>query len=264
MAPTPATPSPVLEIPPLPARPPLRWRRALRSLRELLDVPEDTDKAIDLVYAIGGNDFERSFHRFAASAGGRRLLAQRPSLADALSDRAALEALPEESFGRAYLAYVDRNGFEPRGLLAVQDRVRARWEAEEGTPPLDPLRRWFQERIILSHDLFHVLTDYGTDDVGEATLLAFSLAQLGGRAQWLLTVGAALEVARRLGPRWFPYLARAWRRGRRAVWLPALPWEEMLPLPLETARRLAGVAPAEEAHPGGIWRRTFERTSAAA
>jgi ubiquinone biosynthesis protein COQ4 len=242
------------EIPPPPPRQPTRWRRALAELRALLADPDDTDRAVSLIYAFGGSEFERSFQRFAASAAGRALLEARPSLLAALSDREALARLPEGSLGRAYLEYLERNGFQPDGLLAVQARVQALWQREEGVPPLDPLRSWYRDRTILMHDLFHVLTDYGTDELGEGTLLAFSLAQLPGRGQAFLTVGAALEAWRALGWRWLAYDFRAWRRGRQAAWLPALPFEELLPLRLDTVRRLAGVAEALEAHPGGVLR----------
>jgi ubiquinone biosynthesis protein COQ4 len=248
----------VLRIPPPPPYQPVRWRRALRELRALLDDPDDTDRAVDLMYALGTRQFERSFQRFATSASGRALLAERPSLLAVLSDGETLARLPEESFGRAYLAYLERNDFAPNGLLEVQKRVQARWEQEEGAPPLDELRAWFRDRTILAHDLFHVLTGYGTDEVGEATLLAFSLAQLGGRGQALLTFGAALEVWRALGRRWLRYDFRAWQRGRRAAWLVALPWEELLPLRLATVRRLARVADASEAHPDGVLRGSID------
>jgi ubiquinone biosynthesis protein COQ4 len=250
-----------IEIPPPPASTPVRWRRAFAELRALIEQPEETDHAVHLVYALGAREFERNFQRFAASSAGAALLAERPSLLAALSDRGALVRLPERSLGRAYLAYLDANGFAPGGLLEVQRRVEAQWVAEEGMAPLDPLRAWFRDRTLLAHDLFHVLTDYGTDELGEATLLAFSLAQLGGRAQALLTLGAALEVWRTLGWRWLAYDFRAWRRGRRAAWLAALPWEELLPLPLATVRRLAGVADADVVHPGGVLRGSVEHAA---
>ena len=243
-----------LELLPPPPPQPVHWRRALRELRALLDDPEDTDRAIHLVYALGRREFERHFQRFVADPVGAALLAERPSLLAALSDREALARMPDGSVGRAYLAYLDANGFAPGGLLEVQNRVQAEWQREEGVPAPDPLRAWFRDRTILSHDLFHVLTDYGTDELGEATLLAFSLAQLGGRGQAFLTVGAALEVVRTLGWRFLPYDFRAWRRGRRAVWLPALPWEELLPLRVETVRSLAGLPDARVSHPRGILR----------
>jgi ubiquinone biosynthesis protein COQ4 len=241
-----------LSIPEPPKRARLRWRTALRALRALLADPDDTAKAIELTYAIGRNDFERSFQRFAASACGRRLLEKRPSLADALSDRAALEALQERSFARAYLEYLDRNGFTATSLLDLERRVRERWEREEGAPALDPMRAWFRDRFILTHDLLHVMTGYGTDDIGEATLLAFSLGQVGGSATTLLTAGSSATVWRHLGRRWPRYAFRAWRRGRRAARLAALPWEDLLALPLDTVRDLAAVEPSEWTHPDGI------------
>ncbi len=176
---------------------------------------------------------------------------------EALADRAALARLPAPSFGRAYLAFLEANGFQAMALLELQKRVEARWDAEEGVPRLDPVRAWFRERFVLAHDLHHVLTGYGTDDVGEATLLTFTLAQAPGRGQALLTVGAAFEVRRHLGWSFLGYDFRAWRRGRRAAQLAAAPWEELLPLRLESVRRLLGIAPAREAHPGGILAGSF-------
>lgn len=232
--------------------PRLRWRRALRALQALLADPDDTAKAIEVSLAIGARDFERSFQRFAASPDGRALLAERTSLAAALSDRAALERMSAESLGRAYLDYLDRNGFRATGLLELQHEVQRRWEREEDFPVIDPVRAWYSDRSILAHDLFHVVTGYGTDDLGEATLLAFSQAQLGGRANGLLTAGAAFELVRVLGLPWLRHPYRAWRRGRRAVQLVALPWEELLPLRLATVRRIARVGEPEETRAPGV------------
>ena len=110
-------------------------------MRQLLDDPDDTEKAIDFFYAIGRREFERNFQRFARSRSGQALLVERPSLAAAMSDRAALARMPEGSFGRAYLAFLERNGFAAMGLLELQKQVEAKWDAEEGVPRLDAGRR---------------------------------------------------------------------------------------------------------------------------
>jgi ubiquinone biosynthesis protein COQ4 len=107
--------------------------------------------------------------------------------------------------------------------------------------------------MILIHDLSHVMTGYGTDDIGEATLLGFNLAQTGGRANAFLTLGAAVETWRHLRKGWPSYLVAAWRRGRRAEPLIELPWEDLLPLPLETVREIACIERPEVTHPRGIW-----------
>jgi ubiquinone biosynthesis protein COQ4 len=248
---------PVLEA--VPPRPPAQFKlaRAVKTLRALIADPDKTENAVDVIYAVGTGDFERAFRRFVALPGGRRLLAQRTSLLALLRDRAALEQLPEESLGRAYLTYLERTGFVADGLVAVEERVSARWEAEEGVPRLDPARAWFRERSLLIHDLSHVLTGYGTDEIGEATLLAFDWAQSPGFSNGLLTFGAWVEGCRHLGMDWVRYAAHAWRRGRRARWLATLPFEALLPLSLETVRSIAALDPLACAHPEGVFRGTL-------
>jgi ubiquinone biosynthesis protein COQ4 len=241
-----------LELPPRPASPPFRWRRGWRARRALIQDPDDTAQAIDLANALGQGDFERTLRRVAATPNGRRLLLERPSLAAALSDRDALEALPAGSLGRGYLDYLARTGFQPLGLVELSARVQTRWESAGEAPPIDSLRAWFRDRSLLVHDLTHVVMGYGTDDVGEATLLGFTLAQEGGRAQRLLTYGAYVEMLRNLGWPWVVHAYRAWRRGARALQLVALPWEELLPMRLDTVRELVRVGAPEQAHPGGV------------
>ena len=197
-------------------------------------------------------DFERNFQRFAASARGRALLAERPSLLAALSDRGALARMPEGSLGRAYLAYLERNGFEPGGLLPLQHRVQERWEREEGAPRLDEMRNWLRDRSILAHDLFHVLTDYGPTTSARRRCWPSRSRSSAGAPRRCSPWGPRWTALARAGWRFLRYDFQAWRRGRRAASLVELPWEELLPLRLDTVRRLAGVADAEAAHPEGI------------
>lgn len=244
-----------LSIPPPPPPHPVQRLRALRALRALLADPQQTEKAFEVFIALNGGDEERSFQRLVARPDGRRLIAQRPSLLHQLSDRGALAALPDGSFGRAYLAYLERTGLDPTGLVKLKAQMEAHAKAiGEHLAVLDPAREWVRVRSLLMHDLWHVLTDYGTDGLGEAALLAFSYAQLPERANRLLTVGAAARAALSFGPGMLRYLHQAWRRGRHAVWLPALPYEELLAKPLDAVRALADIAPAAVAHPGGILR----------
>jgi ubiquinone biosynthesis protein COQ4 len=215
-------------------------------VRNLLDEPDSTQHAFEVTYALDGDMAGRRLALCLAEAEGRKLVAERPCLMSVVCDRQALAGMPEGSFGRAYLAYLERNGFDPKQLSDLRkqsDPVVGRDERGE----------WFAERADLLHDLWHVLTGYGTDAAGEAALLPFSLGQYGGRSNLLLTLGAGLETWRRLGrPRWPAYLLGAWRRGRRAIHLDLLRYEELLPLPLEPVREFARIEPPERAHAGGI------------
>src|SRR4030095_17264735 len=75
---------------------------ALRAIRALIRNPDDTARLFDVIAALSGNHGERLFERFRRSPGGARLLAKRPDLLAALSDRARLASLPAGSPGRPY------------------------------------------------------------------------------------------------------------------------------------------------------------------
>ena len=92
------------------------WRRAFTALRQLLDDAERTHLAFEITLALDGGTAASSLERMLAHREGRRLLREQPSLLGAL-DREALEALPDGSFGRAYLEHIDRFGLEPGKLI---------------------------------------------------------------------------------------------------------------------------------------------------
>ena len=77
------------------------WPRAWRALRALIADPQRTDQVAQFIVAVGGSGDLRAVARFRAHPGGKRLLAERPSLPDVLSDLPRLAALPAGSFGRA-------------------------------------------------------------------------------------------------------------------------------------------------------------------
>jgi ubiquinone biosynthesis protein COQ4 len=244
---------PLVNIPPPPPPRPVEWRRGLTALRELLAEPERTDKAFEVFQFLDGDGEERTFQRFLASPDGPRLAATRPSLLAFLTNCEALGHLPEGSFGRAYLDHVVRTGLDAAGLLNLKCELIERGKREiVDFPDLDPVRDWFRDRTIVMHDLWHVLTGYGTDEIGEGALLYFTHAQARGRANTIFICGIAVRTIQAGELRLLPYLAEAWRRGSRARWLLGLPYEELLPQPLEDVRRAARILPAGVAHRGGL------------
>lgn len=94
------------------------------------------------------------------------------------------------------------------------------------------------------HDLWHVVTGYETDLIGEASVLAFTASQTESPGTTLLVAGGYL---RSLGfPRGIGHTARtqiraAWRRGKSAAWLPAVEWEKRLREPLDVVRAELGL-----------------------
>jgi ubiquinone biosynthesis protein COQ4 len=225
------------------------WRRAWHALRNLIEDPERTDQVFEIVRALSGDSFERAYQRFTATPEGRQLLAERPSLLAVLSDREGLRALPEHSFGRVYADFMQAGQLDAAGLVEAEQMAEQNF-AKEG--PLDPDREFFGDRLRDMHDLWHVLTDYGRDEAGEAANLAFTLGQV-----WNPGIAFIVAAGAVIGPKdptfhWQRYLYSAWRRGRATHLLTTAPYERLLGLPLDEVRRQLGVPPAREAHPDGI------------
>ena len=239
---------PLSQPPHAPASRAADWPRAWRALRALIADPQRTDRVAEFIVAVGGSGDLRAVARFRAHPGGKRLLAERPSLPDVLSNLPRLAALPVGTFGRAYADFMRCEKLDPTGIVdefrAIEDPTLA--------PAIDPDERWFFERFDVVHDLFHVLTGYGRDEAGEAANLAFTLAQFPTRGVAILVLAAVLIGPKDWRATWPRYLYRAWRRGRRAACLTVVPYEVLLPLPLEDVRTLLGIQPAAEAHPLGI------------
>ena len=237
------------------------WRRALPSCERCSAAPDSPSTRS--VHVAPSREPTNATSALAADPQGRALLAEQPSLLAALSHRAALARMPEASLAHAYLAYLERNGFEPGGLLALEHRVQAQWQQETGQPALDPLRAWFKDRSLLVHDLFHLLTAYGTDVLGEATAACLLVrGQFGRLRPGLLTAGASFEVGcvRSRGWRFLATTSAPGGACRRAVFLMDAAMGELLPL---TARDGAAARaeswPPDQAHPRGILRRNRRR-----
>ncbi len=215
---------------------PFRPLEAVKALRKLIEDPTKTEEAFRVVRSLDGPFFGRTFRRFRSDATGARLLAAKSSLLSALRDRAALEALPEGSLGRAYLAFCDREGITPGGLVEASDAVPM-------APGLTEDERWFIDRMRDSHDLWHVLTGFRTDLGGELSVLTFSLAQTWGPGLTLLVAGGLMETYKsgEIGAYARKLVRHAWRVGRSANWFPLAPWEEWLARPLDEVRVEMGV-----------------------
>ncbi len=236
-----------------PAAAPVRlrrqWRHGLRSLLRFVTTPSDLANSFEAMFALAGPTLEREFRKFASHPVGRAMLDEHPrrDLNALLGDHAALTAMPADSFGRAYLAYLGGDGMgsaayflEAAGLDEKARRLG--WSDDQ---------LWFAQRMANSHDLFHVVTGYERDVTGEVGVICYTAGQIPLLPlRMLLPYFAVLKPSRPV--RWARYVREAYRHGRETPPLACVDYESLLPRPLAEARREVRVRALGEVHPDGI------------
>jgi ubiquinone biosynthesis protein COQ4 len=210
----------------------LRPLTAMRAVRNLM-ATGDTRQIFVIFRAMRGRSGIRNFRRFAESPTGGTVLKERRNLLALLADRAHLRQLPDGSLGRAYLDFMERENLSAEALVeASQD-----WEND----PVPPHVALFRARMREMHDVSHVVTGYGRDQLGELCLLTFMYRQQGNLGM-LMVVAMAWQ---RLSKTARKAVREAWRNGSKTTWLAAQDWETLFAQPLDHIRKSLGVpAPA--------------------
>jgi ubiquinone biosynthesis protein COQ4 len=206
---------------------PYDWPRAREALQRLFANPDDTQQVFVIINALSGHSPQRMLRRLAEDGTGARLLASKSNLLPLLLDRPYLRSLPDGSLGRAYLAFVESEGITADGLVQAS-------QVHDPDAEVDPDLEYLRGRMRDTHDLWHAVTGYKGDLLGEAALLAFTLAQTRNPGIALIVTTAFLR-GRELGAR--SQIVRGLVRGVRARWLVAFDWEKALTRPLADVRR---------------------------
>jgi len=222
---------------------PIRPFVAATALYRLRANPQDSGQFTLALEALEGNSELRLYRRLRNDPDGQRVLSRQPAILAALSDRERLRALPPDSLGSHYLAWTERQGTTAAELAQVVEagRAGAGRDPRRGDPHF--VETWMRD----THDLYHVVTGYDTDVLGEMCVAAFVAAQTHNSGLWAsLLVG--FGVIGRKQPRSVPLALRAMAVGRRAAFLPAQDWVALLPEPLREVRQRLRVetAPAYE------------------
>ena len=216
-------------------KPRTQWLHALKALRRLLADKEDTTQVFEIMRALNGVATARGYQRLLRSREGGRLAYERLELRERLMDDVWLDRLPAGSVGATYRDFVRSERLSAEGLAEVS---RGGLRAIEDPHPY----AWFGRRTRDTHDIWHVLSGYGRDGLGEACLVGFSYAQTGGRGWGLIALGAAWKARSRTAVK---AIWEGYRRGRKAAWLSGEDYEQLLREPLDGARRRLNLTPAK-------------------
>jgi ubiquinone biosynthesis protein COQ4 len=219
---------------PLP-KPRRDWGAALKALRRLLRDKEDTRQVFEIMRALTGDAMNENYRRLYTTPRGGRIAYQRVELARKLMDDAWLDTFPEGSVGAAYRHFIRSQQISADGLAEVSRETGS----EIDTP--HPVA-WMARRTRDVHDVWHVLSGYGRDGLGEACLVAFSYPQTRSLGWALIALGAVSRTRKSK----YPYaraILQGYRRGKAAGWLLGEDYEALFAEPLEAARRRLGITP---------------------
>jgi len=207
--------------------------RALWSFADLVRHPDHLDRVFEISDHLVHRRLEvlgKMRDHFARDPRGALAIHDKPRLA---IDLDALSRLPPGTLGRTFADHMRANGLDPAAIptLASSDDLE-----------------FVRAHLYETHDVWHVVTGFGTDVAGELGLQAFYAAQApGGLPMMLLAMGflntalyAMSEREARLDA-----IARGWDMGRRAKPLFGVRWSDGWERPLDEVRRELGVAPGE-------------------
>ncbi len=166
----------------------IRPLKVLHHFRKLIADKEDTEQVFHIIEATKGKASHRQAWNFIASPQGQRFIAEAVDIPAMLDDHARWAACGPNSVAAHYIAFMKREGLSAAGLVAESNK----WQPAEQRP-LD-LTQWYFDRLRDTHDLFHVLTGYGRDALGEASLLAFSYEQNHNKGILFIAYAGARQI----------------------------------------------------------------------
>jgi len=216
-----------------PDRPAAKYRplRAVRNFQMLMKDKEDTAAVFRIFESLPSKDFLPRIAELALSEHGTHLRSTEPSLPEILDDHVALRRTPKGSLAHAYCDFMEAEGLSAAGLVAESDRA--------GRPRFPDLVEWYINRSRDTHDLFHILTGYGRDALGEASVLLFTHGQSPSQGHLLIGYAGAANIKKMAkGTRApvFGAVREAHRTGKGAPQLIAQPIRQLLERPLDDVR----------------------------
>jgi ubiquinone biosynthesis protein COQ4 len=218
---------------PCPPAPPVRPVTALRSVLKLVRDKENTMHVFDAVSALAGRNGLNQFRNFTSTAYGRRVVDTPVQIEQVLSDRAFLRSLPDESLGRAYLAFMEGENLTAAGLIDAAEEAGINFRGETQFPAYS--RAFLHQSV--NHDLWHVMTGYGRDALGELCVLAFSVGQTGNPGfRLIIAIGAMAQKLEAPGVPILKAIDEGFRMGRAVDYVLQNDVEALLRRPLAEIR----------------------------
>lgn len=211
--------------------------KVLHHYGKLVEDKEDTEQVFHIIEATKGKRSHRQAWDFIQSDLGQRLMREQATIPPMLDDHSRWADLPDNSVGRHYIRFMEREGLTAQGLVD---------ESHKWAPPQDRPQdqtEWYFDRLRDTHDLFHVLTGYGRDALGETSLLGFSYAQNHNNGVFFIAYAGAHQIRKVTGTKApiFGAVREGQRLGKAAAKLAHLDVAALMHEDIDEARALLNI-----------------------
>lgn len=226
---------------------PMAWKHFMKFKQDT----EQTNVVFCVFDALPWLGIDREAEAFLRTEQGRALYADEPFLPDLLDDHAALRRLPKGSLAHDYCDFMEREGLKAATLVKETEAMQG------GRPRHADRIQWYIDRQRDVHDLLHILTGYGRDNLGEQCVLAFVFNQRPSWGHIFIAYAGALVTRHRIRTK-APVLRavqEAQRIGRNCPRLAEQSIRSLLALPTGQVRAQFGITRPklyDEVH--RIWR----------
>ncbi|MEP3421146.1 MAG: Coq4 family protein [Erythrobacter sp.] len=221
-----------------PDRPEARYSlpSAIKNFRLLMKNKEDTSLVFKIYEALPPRTFMPRVQNLSQSEHGEFLHQTERDLPEILDDHAALRRTPKGSLAHAYCDFMESEGLTAAGLVADAEST--------GRPKFDDMAQWFGDRSRDLHDMFHVLTGYGRDALGEQCVLLFTHGQSPSHGHLLIGYAGSLNIKMQVKGSRAPIMAAAQQARRTGKGSPRLieePIRELLKQPVDRLRNALNI-----------------------
>ena len=221
-----------------PDRPAPRYSlpRAIKNFRLLMKDKEDTSLVFKIYESLPSKQFLPRVRDLTLSEHGEFLRRTERRLPEILAAHVELRKTPKGSLAHAYCDFMETEGLTAAGLVAEHDKL--------GRPKYDDLVQWFGDRSRDTHDLFHVLTGYGRDALGEQCVLLFTHGQSPTQGHLLIGYAGSANIKKMVWGSKAPVMGavrQAKATGRGAPVLLEQPIRELLKQPVESVRKALNI-----------------------
>ena len=211
----------------------IRWKEAVKLSKVLLKDHTKTQYIFALSHAVNGPALKRLYGKLLDTTQGGEIACDLPEFTD-LYDK--LSTCPENTVGHALLT---NQPFPLETLTKLSQRGRNNRAWINSKHPYV----WMARRYRDTHDLFHVLTGYKTDTLGEVAMLAFSYAQQRLPSWGILLLIGMIKV--KFHPLKIAAIIEGYYRGKKANWILGEKFDEMIFEDLDQCKKRLNISDAK-------------------